>query len=375
MMTSKINNLSKPFFVLAPMDDVTDTVFRQVITGTAPPDLFFTEFVNVDGLQSPGREKLLPKLQLGPNEGVSRFSHESRTQGGNEKRTNRIVNTESESRKLATQRSASSSDSKNDSVVLQDRTLRKPVPIIAQIWGKDPDNYYKTVFDLKDMGYDGVDINMGCPDKAVVKNGCCSALINDRVHAEKIIDAVKEAAGPHFPTSVKCRVGFTTVDLSWIELLLSKKLNMLSIHLRTTKDMSKVPARWELMKDIVPMKNNLSPATLLVGNGDVTTRQQGEELAKKYKLDGIMIGRGIFHDPFVFAKDSPWMNMSKEERVDLYRKHVKLFADTWHNNERRVHTLNKFCKVYIQNFPGAKELREKLMSCHSTDELMSLLSI
>ncbi|MCA9343029.1 tRNA-dihydrouridine synthase [Candidatus Saccharibacteria bacterium] len=320
---SSINNLEKyklnkiPFFVLAPMDDVTDTVFRQVIADIAQPDLYFTEFVNVDGLQSPGREKLLPRLKL---------------------------------------------------------SSKKEHPIVAQVWGKDPENYYKTVLDIKEMGYDGVDINMGCPDKAVVKNGCCSALINDRKLAGDIIDAVKDAAGPTFPTSVKCRVGFTTVDLSWIEFLLLKILNMLSIHLRTTKDMSKVPARWELMEEIVAMKNKISPTTLLVGNGDVLSRKQGEELANKYNLDGIMIGRGIFHNPYIFSEESAWESTNKQTKIDLYKKHVQLFADTWQQNERHVQTLNKFCKVYIQNFPGAKELREKLMSCKTTEKLLQVLS-
>ncbi len=313
---NSLQTLKKPFFVLAPMDDVTDTVFRQMIAETAPPDLFFTEFVNVDGLQSPGREKLLSKLKLSDKE------H----------------------------------------------------PIIAQIWGKTPENYYKTTKDVINMGYDGVDINMGCPDKAVVKNGCCSALINNRELAEEIIEAVKQACGDHFPASVKTRVGFTTIDLSWIEFLLKQKLNMLTIHLRTTKEMSKVPAHWELMREIKKMRDELSPTTLLVGNGDVLTRQQGEELAIQYGLDGIMIGRGIFNDPFIFALESPWTQVAKVRRVALYKKHVQLFADTWQNNERRIPTLNKFCKVYIQNFNGAKELREQLMNAKSVVDLIAILS-
>ncbi len=315
-MPKGFSSLPKPFFVLAPMDDVTDTVFRQIVTETAAPDLFFTEFVNVDGLQSPGRERLLPKLKFSDKE------H----------------------------------------------------PIVAQIWGKNPENYYKTTKDIIGMGYDGVDINMGCPDKAVVKNGCCSALINNRELAGEIITAVREAAGDHFPISVKCRVGFTTVDLSWIVFLLTQKLNMLTIHLRTTKEMSKVPAHWELMGQIKEMRDRISPATLLVGNGDVLTHKQGEELAKKYDLDGVMIGRGIFQDPYVFSEKSVWDSVKKMERIALYKKHVELFAKTWKNNERRIPTLNKFCKVYIQNFDGAKELREKLMNAREIDELLTLLN-
>ena len=185
-----MEKLPRPFFVLAPMDDVTDTIFRQIVAELAPPDLYFTEFVNVDGLQSPGREKLIHKL----------------------------------------------------------RFTSKEKPIIAQLWGLRPENYYKTTKELIGMGFDGVDINMGCPVKTIVNNGACAALINNRLLASEIIDATREAAGGRFPVSVKTRLGFTATDFSWLEFLLSKKiLNMLSIHGRTAKQMSKVPADWELI--------------------------------------------------------------------------------------------------------------------------------
>jgi tRNA-dihydrouridine synthase len=310
-------NLPKPFFVLAPMDDVTDTVFRQIVADCAPPDLYFTEFVNVDGLQSPGRPKLLKKLQF----------------------------------------------------------TDKETPIIAQIWGKNPENYYKTTKELKEMGFAGVDINMGCPVRNVVQNGVCSALIDNRGLAGEIIEAVGEATGKtDFPISVKTRLGMKQIDSSWPEFLLKYKLNMLTIHGRTVKEMSKVPAHWDEIGKVREMRDSLSPATLLIGNGDVESRQQGLELAEQYKLDGIMIGRGIFHDPYVFADQSPWEHIGKEERKALYAKHVKLFDETWPSNERRLPTLNKFCKIYIQGFDGAKELRDQLMHASSTDELLGLLA-
>lgn len=307
--------LPKPFFVLAPMDDVTDTVFRQIVASTAAPDLYFTEFVNVDGLQSPGRKKLLPKLQL----------------------------------------------------------TQKERPIIAQIWGKNPENYYQTAKELVEMGYDGIDINMGCPDRAVVKNGCCIALSENRELAGEIIAAVREAVGDHFPVSVKTRLGLRHVDMSWPEFLLQQKLNMLTIHGRTAAEMSKVPAHWDLINEIRQRRDDISPATLIVGNGDVQNRQHGLELTEKYKLDGIMIGRGIFDDPFSFAIDSPWPVYSPEQKIALYRRHVELFAKTWQHNERKVVTLNKFCKIYVNGFEGAKELREQLMQAKTTDELLTLL--
>jgi len=327
---------SRPFFVLAPMDDVTDTVFRQIIASTAPADLYFTEFVNVDGLQSPGREKLLPKL----------------------------------------------------------RFTDKEHPLIAQVWGKIPENFYKTAKELTAMGFDGMDLNFGCPEKNIVRNNACSAFIlpQNRELAVEIIKAclkgLKEAAEEidsqsrgakktkttPLPLSVKTRIGFNDVDLSWHETLLNQKLNMLTIHGRTRKQMSKVPADWSVIGRIRELRDQLSPSTLIVGNGDVLTRQQGEELAQKYQLDGVMVGRGVFQDPYVFAKNSHWESMSKQARIDLYRKHVQLFADTWTRGERKMITLNKFCKIYINGFDGAKELREQLMGATTTDELLKLLS-
>lgn len=321
---------SKPFFILAPMDDVTDSVFRQIVAGNAAPDLYFTEFVNVDGLQSPGRPKILPKLEY--------------------------------------------------------TAVEKP--LIAQLWGKTPENYYKSARDLVRMGFAGVDINMGCPAKPIIKNGCCSALINNRELAKEIISStqqgvidelkeqgISENPHHHFPVSVKTRLGFNKLDYTWHEFLLQQNLSMLTIHGRTTAEMSKVPADWDAIGHIAKIRTSLSPDTKIVGNGDVVSRAQGVELAKKHHLDGIMIGRGIFHDPFVFSKDSKWADYSKQQKIDMYTKHVKLFVKTWPDGQRNIHMLNKFCKVYIEGFPGAKDLREKLMDANSSQEIISILSI
>lgn len=310
------DELKKPVFVLAPMDDVTDTVFRRIVADCAPPDLFFIEFVNVDGLQSPGREKLIHKL----------------------------------------------------------RYKDKEKPLIAQIWGKNPENYYKTTKELIEMGFDGVDINMGCPVKTVIKDGCCAALADNRELAGEIIRATQKAAKGKIAVSVKTRLGNKTVDMSWIEFLLKHNLDALTLHGRTAKQMSKVPADWSKIGEARQMRDKLSPNTKFIGNGDVLSRAHGEELAKKYKLDGIMIGRGVFHDPFVFAKKSPWSDFSQDQKIALFKKHVELFQNTWQNKERRSVGLNKFCKIYIQDFDGAKELRIKLMASRSVDELLKQLS-
>lgn len=308
-------NLPRPFFVLAPMDDVTDTVFRRIVASCATPDLFFTEFVNVDGLQSPGRARLVKRIQCTAGE----------------------------------------------------------QPLIAQIWGKDPDNFRKTAAELVEMGFAGIDLNMGCPEKTVVKNGCCSALINNRDLALEIIKATQEGAAGRVPVSVKTRLGFNDIDLSWPEFLLRQNLAMLTIHGRTRKEMSEVPAHWDMIGKVRELRDRIAPGTLIVGNGDVTSRAQGLALAEQYKLDGIMIGRGIFSDPFAFAEHSPWPAYTRQQKLELYARHVELFAETWTEQDRRIATLNKFCKVYINGFDGAKELREQLMGAQSAAELLALL--
>ncbi|HSX34485.1 MAG TPA: tRNA-dihydrouridine synthase [Candidatus Saccharimonadales bacterium] len=314
-MDATLRNIPRPFFVLAPMDDVTDTVFRQVVAGCARPDLFFTEFVNVDGLQSEGRDRVIKKLQKTAEE----------------------------------------------------------QPLIAQVWGKDPENFRKTAAELVDMGFAGVDLNMGCPQKVITGNGCCSALINNRDLALEIIKAVQEGVAGRVPVSVKTRLGWSSIDYTWHELLLQQNLDMLTIHGRTRSEMSTVPVHWDAVNDIRKLRDKLAPNTLFVGNGDIMTRQEGLELAEKYQLDGVMIGRGVFQDPYVFAAESPWPTFTKEQKVALYQKHVELFAATWQHAERRVPMLNKFCKIYINGFDGAKELREQLMACESTEELLKIL--
>jgi tRNA-dihydrouridine synthase len=321
-------NLKAPFFVLAPMDDVTDTVFRQMVQSTAAPDLFFTEFVNVDGLMSPGRSKLLKKLRFVPSE------------------TN----------------------------------------LVAQLWGLNPENFKTVAEQIADgtiarelglpdgVNFVGVDLNMGCPAKSEVQNGSCSALMLNRPLAAAIIEATQAGLAGRLPLSVKTRLGFNEIDLSWHEFLLGFKLDMLTVHGRTRKEMSKVPAHWEDIGQVRAVRDKLAPKTLLVGNGDVLSRQEGMELAERHGLDGVMIGRGMFHDPFVFAAESPWEHYTKQQKIALYRTHVELFAQTWQHGERAVNTLNKFCKVYINGFDGAKELREHLMVSHTPDELLGVLS-
>lgn len=313
----KYNVAVKPFFILAPMYDVTDTVFRQVIADIAPPSLYFTEFVNVDGLQSAGRDKIIHRL----------------------------------------------------------RYTAKEKPIVAQVWGKDPKNYLQTARELASMGFDGIDINMGCPDKAVLKNGCCAALINDPELAGKIILATKKGSSGKIPVSVKTRIGYREFDEPWLRFLLSQKLDMLTVHLRTVKEMSKVPAHWEMMSRIRQLKDELAPGTLLVGNGDVHSLAQARELARENGIDGVMIGRGVFENPYLFSEKANWHSTQPKQKIALFKKHVQLFQSTWQKGEYPIVALNKFCKIYINGFDGAKEVRSELMAAKSAKDLLDKLSL
>ena len=280
-----------PLLILAPMYNVTDTVFRQIVVSCAPPDMLMTEFVNVDGLQSPGRKRLLPYL----------YQEDVR------------------------------------------------VPLIAQIWGSQPENYYKTAQELAQRGFAGIDINMGCPDKTVVKNGNCSALIrsHNRPQARAIIQATQAGAG-NMPISVKTRLGFSQTDFSWHQFLLEHDLDMLTIHGRTTQEMSKVPARWYQIGHIKEMAMKLGYAhTKIIGNGDIQSRQEALNLCQEYAWDGAMLGRAIFSDPYIFASNSPWQTLDKSHKVDLYLKHLRLFKTTYSHNQRKFDPLKKFMKVYL----------------------------
>ena len=317
----------KLFFALAPMDDVTDTVFRQVISSCAPPDLCFSEFINVDGLMSPGRARLLKKL---------------------------------------------------------DRSPKEP-PLIAHIWGLKPDNFYKIADQIAsgemanelglDKNYAGIDLNMGCPSRQVVKTGACSALINDHDLATKIILATQKGAAGRLPVSVKTRIGYSKIEPTWTQFLLSQALDMLTVHLRTTKEMSLVEAHYDQLGRIVSERNAISPNTLLVANGDIASRQQGEALAIQYGLDGIMIGRGVFHDPFVFSSDSPWVDYPKVMRLELFKSHLELFNNWASQPDKAVRRLNKYAKIYINGFDGAKELREKIAAANTIDQMIASLSV
>ncbi len=307
--------LVRPFFVLAPLDDVSDTVFRQVVAKAAKPDLFFTEFTNVDGYFSPGQVSVGRKLRW-------------------------------------------------DSQVEQ--------PLIAQIWGKNPENYYKMAGELVKLGFAGIDINMGCPERNVVAGGNGAGMIGQYERAGEIIRAVQEGSGGKLPVSVKTRIGISKIMTEeWAEFLLGHKLQALTIHGRTAKEMSKVPAHWDEIGKVAKLRDKLVPETVIVGNGDVLSRKQGEQLAKQWGVDGIMIGRGVFHNIFVFEQGQS--AHSREELMDILRFHLDLHEKTWQGT-KRFEPLKKFFKIYVNGFPNASELRAELMDCKDHDAARAIVA-
>ena len=304
-------DLPHPFFILAPMEAVTDVVFRHVIKEAAAPDLFFTEFTNATGWVHAGDKAI----------------------------RGRLIKTNDEH------------------------------PIIAQIWGGEVGDMAHLAAYCRDLGYDGIDINMGCPAKSAVKSGG-SALIRNPTLAAEAIAAAKTA---ELPVSVKTRLGYTRVDewRDWLTHLFKQDIVNLTIHLRTKKEMSKVPAHIELIPEIVALRDEIAPQTLLTINGDIRDRAHGEELVQQCGVDGVMIGRGVFHNPFAFEHTPAAHN--KEELLNLLRLQLDLYDEWQPQLQRPFETLKRFFKIYIRDFDGASELRNQLMQTKSTDEVRKLL--
>ncbi len=307
--------LEKPIFILAPMEDVTDTVLRRVIARCGKPHVFFTEFTNVEGMFSKGEQFVNQRL---------RYTEEER-------------------------------------------------PLVAQIWGTKPENFYKAAKKLIDMGFDGIDLNMGCPASGVMQKGACSGLINNRPLAKEIIDATKAGAEGYIPVSIKTRLGFRTIDFEWIRFVLEQKPAVLTVHARTVSEMSKVPAHWDKLKTVVAMRNEMHSETLIIGNGDVKSLSDARQKVTEAGADGAMIGRGIFENPYLFSGSLTLSDKTPEEKMHLLLEHMRLWTATW-DNAKHFPVLRKFFKVYASGFPGAQELRIQLMETQNPEETEQLVT-
>lgn len=326
---ARMNNFWKeftgPVFSLAPMEDVTDTVFREIVMGMSAPgklNVVFTEFTSVEGMNHPvGRERVSERL---------------------------IV---------------------NDS----ERELLKKlnIKLVAQIWGRDPEIYHNIAkYITENYDFDGIDINMGCPVKKVFKVGACSALIGEPDHAREIVLATRE--GTTLPVSVKTRTGIKAHQTEeWISNLLSVDPAAIILHGRTQRMQSEGEASWEEIAKAVQLKNQQKPEIPLHGNGDVFSYEQGLERIRQTGVDGVMVGRGIFQNPWFF--DPEKAEISMEERIGKLLEHTRLFEQTW-SPDKNFNILKRFYKIYLNSFPGAAKMRADLMEVKSYEEVYDYFS-
>jgi len=305
------DTLKKPIISLAPMEDVTDTVFRQIVASVCRPNLFYTEFVNVEGLNSKGRDKVIHRLKYDKSE----------------------------------------------------------KPIIAQLWGIKPENFYKASVLVRKLGFDGIDINMGCAVKKVsLKNAGIGMINADRKLVKDIIQSVKDGA-KNLPVSVKTRIGWKEYDQSWIEFLLKQNLNVLTVHGRSAIGENAQSADWEKISLCVKLRDKINKGTLIFGNGDVKSVKQANEYYKRFNVDGVMIGRAAITSPWIFSGKEV---LTQNEKIELFKKHILLFKDTW-GDSKDFSVLKKFVKSYISGFPEAQNIREEMMKTKSVDELLRII--
>jgi len=309
--------LKKPVFVNAPMANVTDAVFRRMFAECGRPDVFWTEFVSVEGLLSKGRGKLLPDLWFEKDE------H----------------------------------------------------PIVAQIFGAKPEQFEAVGPLIRELGFDGVDINMGCPDKDVEKQGAGAALMKDIKLAREIIHALRMGVGD-LPVSVKTRIGYTKNEIAeWVPALLGEDIAALTVHLRTRAEMSDTAAHWELAPGIVALRDRYAPQTLILGNGDVDSLADARSRVEASGMDGAMIGRGIFGNPWFFSGRTPLLR----EKLERMVRHAELFEKTYKSDAgpreriKNFDVMKKHFKAYVTGFDGAKELRMELMGTKNAAEVKKIV--
>lgn len=307
--------------VLAPMADVTDVAFRTMIAHYGKPDVMWTEFVSADGLCSQGREVLKRDLEFGDMER----------------------------------------------------------PIVAQLFTSTPENMRKAAALCRELGFDGIDINMGCPDKSIEKQGAGAAHMKDWKRAQEVIRAAQVGAGD-IPVSVKTRLGYNKMEWEeWLPKILECNIPALTVHLRTRKEMSLVDAHWDIMPEVVKLVRDMTGpleegGTIILGNGDIKSVTEGKERAKESGADGVMVGRGIFGTPWFFQDADHAYGIqtapikSLEERLKICIEHTKLFEEKL-GDIKNFAIMKKHYKAYVHGFDGAKELRMQLMECANAKEV------
>ncbi len=310
--------LPKPFFVLAPMADVTDPAYRALIAKSGKPDVTWTEFVSADGLYHT-REKKLMRDDENPLMRDLQFSEAER-------------------------------------------------PIVAQLFSSNPENMAYAAKLCKELGFDGIDINMGCPDKSIEKQGCGAAMIKNPARAKEIIRAAKESG---LPVSVKTRIGYNSETMDeWLTAVLEEKPAALTVHLRTRKEMSKVPAHWELMPRAVALRDRISPTTRIIGNGDIVDLEDARQKLELSGADGAMLGKAIFGNPWVFAGKTA-QEISEIEKKQALLELAKAYEQL--RPQKSFHILKKHVKAFIVGFDDSAPLRASLMEAQDFAVFIAIL--
>ena len=304
---------------MAPMKDVTDWAFRALVAKRGAPNVFWTEFISADGLYHTREIKKISDDE-NPLMRDLRFSDDEH-------------------------------------------------PIVAQIFSSKPEMISYATKLVAQLGFEGVDLNMGCPDRSIEKQGAGAALIKNPALAVELIRAAKEVSG--LPVSVKTRVGYHKETLDeWLPVILEEAPAAITLHLRTRKELSLVPANWKLMKKAVEIRKRVNPNVLLIGNGDVESMAEGERLATDTCCDGIMIGRAAFGNPWIFAgrkSDDTPLAEKLTALVELAQNFEKI------SPPKNFSILKKHIKAFVTGFSGAAALRAKLMESNSTTDLERIL--
>jgi nifR3 family TIM-barrel protein len=308
--------LTGPIYALAPMADVTDPAFRRLVAEIQPPTVMWTEFVSADGLYHTREMKKMKD---------------------------------------------------EDNPLVRDLGLCEAErPVVAQLFGSNPETMeYAAAFALE-KGFDGVDINMGCPDRAIERQGAGASHIKDPEKAKAVIRAALKGVAGKIPVSVKTRIGYNTIEYKqWFPHILSENISALTVHLRTRKEMSKVPAHWELAKEIVEFCKELRPDVKILGNGDVQSIQEAKEKIESTGVDGVMLGRAIFGNPYLFAHQDTLP--SQKERLAAYLRLIAYFGEL--TPAKHMAVLKKHLKAFVVASEGANELRKR---CYDTTTLEEL---
>lgn len=314
--------LPKHFVDLAPMAGVTDFPFREILCEIGKSDLFFTEFVSTEHVvRHPDKVPLILKYS------------------------------------------------------------KKQKPIIAQFFGCKPKQFEYCAELAVKLGFDGIDINMGCPDRKVQKQGAGSELIRNSELAREIIRSAIRGCGGKIPVSIKTRLGYNKKDIGdWIFDILGEGVSAITIHGRTVKQGYVGEADWEAIGEITKKIKKSFPDITVIGNGDIKDIEQGKILAKKYGVDGVMIGRAVLKNPWIFSKskstrikdESLQMNPNIKERIRVALKHTNIF-EKFYNDEKSFALLKKYYKGYLSGVPVDLVPKKELMECKNIDEAKTIL--